>query len=54
MNEYQSLMTQRELCNRWQVSEATRRLSEGGPGYWANLRKVGRSGQVQARRCAGV
>lgn len=23
MNEYQSLMTQRELCNRWQVSEAT-------------------------------
>jgi len=23
MNEYQTLMTQRELCNRWQVSEAT-------------------------------
>lgn len=23
MNEYQALMTQRELCNRWQVSEAT-------------------------------
>ncbi len=31
MNEYQSLMTQRELCNRWQVSEATleRWRSEG-------------------------
>jgi hypothetical protein len=26
MNEYQSLMTQRELCNRWQVSEATLEL----------------------------
>jgi lysozyme family protein len=23
MNEYQALMTQRELCNRWQQSEAT-------------------------------
>lgn len=36
MNEYQSLMTQRELCNRWQVSEATleRWRSEGiGPIY---------------------
>ncbi len=31
MNEYQALMTQRELCNRWQVSEATleRWRSEG-------------------------
>ena len=36
MNEYQVLMTQRELCNRWQVSEATleRWRSEGmGPIY---------------------
>jgi len=35
-NEYQALMTQRELCNRWQVSEATleRWCSEGiGPIY---------------------
>lgn len=23
MKEYQVLMTQKELCNRWQVSEAT-------------------------------
>jgi len=23
MIEYQSLMTQRELCSRWQLSEAT-------------------------------
>ena len=36
MIEYQALMTQRELCNRWQVSEATleRWRSEGvGPIY---------------------
>ena len=36
MNEYQSLMTQRELCNHWQASEATleRLRSEGiGPIY---------------------
>jgi predicted site-specific integrase-resolvase len=47
MNEYQSLMTQRELCNRWQVSEATleRRRSEGiGPIY------VKLGGQVRYRR----
>lgn len=32
MNEYQALVTQRELCNRWQLSEATleRRLLKGG------------------------
>ena len=36
MNEYQALMTQRELCNRWQVSEATSarwRSEEIGPIY---------------------
>ena len=47
MNEYQSLMTQRELCNRWQVSEATleRWRSEGiGPIY------VKLGGQVRYRR----
>jgi len=52
MNEYQALMTQRELCNRWQVSEATleRWRSEG----IGDLCKTGRSSQVQTRRCAGV
>jgi len=47
MNEYQALMTQRELCNRWQVSEATleRWRSEGiGPIY------VKLGGQVRYRR----
>jgi predicted site-specific integrase-resolvase len=47
MNEYQSLMTQRELCNHWQVSEATleRWRSEGvGPIY------VKLGGQVRYRR----
>lgn len=46
MNEYQSLMTQRELCNRWQVSEATleRWRPEGiGPIY------VKLGGQVRYR-----
>ena len=36
MDEYQALMTQRELCNRWQISEATleRWRSEGiGPQF---------------------
>ena len=36
MNEYQALMTQRELCNRWKVSKASleRWQSEGiGPIY---------------------
>jgi site-specific recombinase XerC len=36
MNEYQALMTQRELCNPWQVREATleRWRSEGiGPPF---------------------
>ncbi|HJP44875.1 MAG: helix-turn-helix domain-containing protein [Arenicellales bacterium] len=47
MNEYQALMTQRELCNRWRVSEATleRWRSEGiGPIY------VKLGGQVRYRR----
>ena len=47
MKEYQALMTQRELCNRWQVSEATleRWRSEGiGPIY------VKLGGQVRYRR----
>jgi predicted site-specific integrase-resolvase len=47
MTEYQSLMTQRELCNRWQLSEATleRWRSEGiGPIY------VRLGGQVRYRR----
>ena len=47
MNEYQALMTQRELCNRWQVSEATleRWRPEGiGPIY------VKSGGQVRYRR----
>ena len=47
MNEYQSLMTQRELCNHWQVSEATLEhwRSEGvGPIY------VKLGGQVRYRR----
>jgi predicted site-specific integrase-resolvase len=47
MNEYQVLMTQRELCNRWQISEATleRWRSEGiGPIY------VKLGGQVRYRR----
>jgi len=47
MNEYHALMTQRELCNRWQVSEATleRWRSEGiGPIY------VKLGGQVRYRR----
>ena len=53
MIEYQALMTQRELCNRWQVSEATleRWRSEGvGPIYV----KLGWPSQVQTRGCAGV
>ncbi|MDC9720817.1 MAG: helix-turn-helix domain-containing protein [Gammaproteobacteria bacterium] len=47
MNEYHALMTQRELCNRWQVNEATleRWRSEGiGPIY------VKLGGQVRYRR----
>jgi len=47
MNEYQALMTHRELCNRWQVSEATLEhwCSEGiGPIY------VKPGGQVRYRR----
>lgn len=52
MKEYQSLMTQRELCNRWQVSEAT--LERWRPkGIGSICVKLGAS-QVQARRCAGV
>ena len=46
MTEYQTLMTQRELCNRWQASEATleRWRSEGiGPIY------VKLGGQVRYR-----
>lgn len=52
MNEYVSLMTQSELCKHWQV--AKRRLKGGGQWYWADLRKIGRTSQVQARRCSGV
>ena len=47
MIKYQALMTQREPCNRWRVSEATleRRWSEGiGPTY------VKLGGQVRYRR----
>lgn len=47
MNEYQSLMTQRELCDRGQESEATRerwRFEGIGPIY------VKLSGQVRYRR----
>ena len=47
MNEYQLLMTQRELCTSWQVSEATlnKWRSEGiGPIY------VKLGGQVRYRR----
>jgi predicted site-specific integrase-resolvase len=47
MNENQGLMTQRELCNRWQVREATleRWRSAGiGPIY------VKLGGQVRYRR----
>lgn len=47
MNEYQALMTQRELCNRWQVSEATleRWRSEGIGSIYVKL-----GGQVRYRR----
>lgn len=47
MKEYQSLMTQRELCNRWQVSEATleRWRSEGIGLIYVKL-----GGQVRYRR----
>ena len=47
MKEYQSLMTQRELCNRWQVSEATleRWHSEGISPIYVKL-----GGQVRYRR----
>lgn len=38
MNEYQSLMTQGELGNYWQVSEATRRLKSGGPRVLGQFR----------------
>lgn len=47
MDEYQVLMTQKELCNRWQLSGATleRWRSEGiGPIY------VKLGGQVRYRR----
>ena len=47
MNEYQSLLTLRELCNRWQVSEARLerwRSEEIGPIY------VKLGGQVRYRR----
>ena len=47
MNEYQARMTQRELCNRWQVSEATLerwRPEDIGPIY------VKLGGQVRYRR----
>jgi predicted site-specific integrase-resolvase len=47
MSEYQALMTQRELCNRWQVSEATleRWRSEGIGPICVKL-----CGQVRYRR----
>ncbi len=47
MNQYQSLMTQIELCNRWQLSEATleRWRSEGIGSICVKL-----GGQVRYRR----
>ena len=47
MTEYQALMTQRELCNRWQVSDATleRWRSEGIVPIYVKL-----CGQVRYRR----
>ena len=40
MNEYQALMTQSELYNRWQVSEATGALAFRG--YRPDLCETGR------------
>ena len=51
MNEYQALMTQRELCNRWQISDATleRWRSEGIGSIYVKL-----GGQVRYRRENGL